>query len=138
MALRHSMATPPYGLPTSNSPLSTELLPIYSKSTDQHLRPLALIGAISLDTLNFSLFLLTVVFDVNVLSLSVYGLFMFSFSVKTNRSFDGSIDFRGLEEAIEYILNEEGDPDVSYDLVAIPLDPSIITNKEEGGEDDVL
>ncbi|CAH0728246.1 unnamed protein product, partial [Brenthis ino] len=56
----------------------------------------------------------------------------------TNRSFDGSIDFRGLEEAIEYILNEEGDPDVSYDLVAIPLDPSIITDKEEGGEDDVL
>ncbi|CAH0715445.1 unnamed protein product, partial [Brenthis ino] len=50
----------------------------------------------------------------------------------TKRLFDGSIDFRGLEEAIEYILNEEGDPDVSYDLVAIPLDPSIITDKEEG------
>ncbi|CAH0714113.1 unnamed protein product, partial [Brenthis ino] len=56
----------------------------------------------------------------------------------TKRSFDGSIDFQGLEEAIEYILNEEGDPDVSVDLVAIPLDPSIITGKEEGGEDDVL
>ncbi|CAH0725728.1 unnamed protein product, partial [Brenthis ino] len=50
----------------------------------------------------------------------------------TKRSFDGSIDFRGLEEAIEYILNEEGDPDVIYDLVAIPLDPVLSQIKKKG------
>lgn len=56
----------------------------------------------------------------------------------TKRLFDVSIDYREHEEAIEYILNEEGDPGVSYDLVAIPLDPSILTDKREGDKDDVL
>ncbi|KAJ8723620.1 hypothetical protein PYW07_007600 [Mythimna separata] len=34
---RHSIATPPYGLPTNNSPLSTELLPSSQSQEIQYL-----------------------------------------------------------------------------------------------------
>lgn len=53
------------------------------------------------------------------------------------RSFDVANDFQGFEEAIENILNDGDDHDVSYDLVAIPPHPSILTDIEEGDEDDV-
>ncbi|CAG4946119.1 unnamed protein product [Parnassius apollo] len=43
----------------------------------------------------------------------------------TKRSFEVLIDYRGLEEAIENILNEKDDPNVSYDKVAIPPDPIV-------------
>ncbi|CAG4973106.1 unnamed protein product [Parnassius apollo] len=53
------------------------------------------------------------------------------------RSFEVLNGYRGLEEAIESILNEKDDPNVSYDIVATPPDPNILTNKEEGYEGEV-
>ncbi|CAH2084691.1 unnamed protein product [Euphydryas editha] len=55
----------------------------------------------------------------------------------TKRSFNVAHEYRGLGEAIESILNDEEDTDVSYDIVAIPPDPSVLTDNEEGDEDDV-
>lgn len=53
------------------------------------------------------------------------------------RSFNVRNDYQELEEALENILAEDDDPDVSYDLVAIPPNPSVLTDEEEGDEDNI-
>lgn len=48
----------------------------------------------------------------------------------TKRSFNVGNDYRGLEEAIESIFNEEDNPDITYDIVAIPPDPTVLTDND--------
>lgn len=51
--------------------------------------------------------------------------------------FNVARDCHRLEEAIEYILNEDAGSDVSYDLVTIPLIPSVFTDEEADYEDNI-
>lgn len=52
------------------------------------------------------------------------------------QSFNSANNYRGLQEAIASIF-EDSDSDDNYDLLAIPPDPSILTDEDEGDEDNI-
>ncbi|GBP69403.1 hypothetical protein EVAR_54822_1 [Eumeta japonica] len=47
------------------------------------------------------------------------------------RHYSASNNYRGLEEAVNTIL-EDTDDDLEYDLTIIPPEPSVVTDEEEG------
>ena len=51
----------------------------------------------------------------------------------TRRTFSGCNKYQGLQEEIEAIIIEEDVGEV--DLVALPPEPSVVTDKEEGDDD---
>lgn len=50
--------------------------------------------------------------------------------------FSGHNDYQGLEEALQAIFNEESDIG-EVDLVALPPKPSVVTDEEEGNDDNI-
>ncbi|XP_060801114.1 piggyBac transposable element-derived protein 3-like [Amyelois transitella] len=51
--------------------------------------------------------------------------------------FSSSDNYQGLQEAIEAIMREDGS-DVEVDLVALPPEPSVLTDEEEGDDDKIM
>lgn len=52
------------------------------------------------------------------------------------RVFTSQNNYARLDEALESIMADEND-DVEYDLVLLPPDPAIVSDEEEGNEDDL-
>lgn len=50
--------------------------------------------------------------------------------------FNASNIFRGLEEALHVILEENDDRE--YEIAIIPPDPSVVTDEEEGADEDMV
>lgn len=55
----------------------------------------------------------------------------------STRQFEVSDNYHGLQEAVDAIMAEE-DSDVEFDIVALPPEPSILTDEEEGDEDNIF
>ncbi|CAK1592870.1 unnamed protein product [Parnassius mnemosyne] len=55
----------------------------------------------------------------------------------SRKMFYGSNSFIGLEEAIEAVT-ADSDDDRAYDLAIIPPDPSVVTDEEEGSDEDMV
>ncbi|XP_013193343.1 piggyBac transposable element-derived protein 3 isoform X2 [Amyelois transitella] len=53
------------------------------------------------------------------------------------QTFSASNNYRGLEDAIHDII-EDSDDGLEYDLAIIPPDPSIVTDEEEGFDEDLM
>ncbi|CAH0703075.1 unnamed protein product [Spodoptera exigua] len=53
------------------------------------------------------------------------------------RRYSASNQYRGLEEALNNIL-EDSDDGLEYDLAIIPPEPSVVTDKEEGFDDETI
>ena len=54
----------------------------------------------------------------------------------TRRTFSGCNKYQGLQEAIEAVIIEEEDVEEA-DLVALPPEPSVVTDEEEGDDDNI-
>uniref|UniRef100_A0A2A4JSB1 Uncharacterized protein n=1 Tax=Heliothis virescens TaxID=7102 RepID=A0A2A4JSB1_HELVI len=50
------------------------------------------------------------------------------------RRFSASNDYKGLEESVNFI-EEDSDDALEYDLAIIPPEPSVVTDEEEGFDD---
>lgn len=46
-------------------------------------------------------------------------------------------NYFGLEDAIHDIISQDSEDDVTYDVFMLPPDPDVITDEEEGGDDDL-
>ncbi|CAG4979648.1 unnamed protein product [Parnassius apollo] len=55
----------------------------------------------------------------------------------SRKIFSGTNSFIGLEEAIEAVTTDSDD-DREYDLAIIPPDPSVVTDEEEGSDQDIM
>ncbi|KAL4720264.1 hypothetical protein ACJJTC_003400 [Scirpophaga incertulas] len=53
----------------------------------------------------------------------------------TRRVFNAGNEFHGLQEALEAVMNEDDGSEL--DLVVIPPEPSVLTDEEEGNEDNI-
>ncbi|CAG5046060.1 unnamed protein product [Parnassius apollo] len=60
-----------------------------------------------------------------------------SLSTMSRKMFSGTNSFTGLEEATE-ALTADSDDDLEYDLAIIPPDPSVVTDDEEGSDQDMV
>lgn len=55
----------------------------------------------------------------------------------TSRHFEASINYNWLEDAIEAVLHESHD-DVNNDFAIVPPSPIVVTDEEEGADEDMV
>lgn len=55
----------------------------------------------------------------------------------SSRNFNVSNFYKGLEEAVNTVL-DESDSDGEYDFAVIPPEPSVVTDEEEGVDEDMV
>lgn len=52
-------------------------------------------------------------------------------------TFTRNKNYFGLEEAIQDIISQDNEDDATYDVFMLPPNPGVITDEEEGGDDDL-